>query len=162
MNTEGEPALPSWLEGSVLIGGPSRKGVQTLVSTQGLNPYATMGQLQAGGPGGILNPFLIAPVIGMTGRDPAFGSLQDYHGYGATARAGWPGFLERAGGSFVGGLAPAQLYAKTTEPYQGKLYSPKTYGHVGPVSVNDFLLQYLGIPIRHVNTAEARRERGLR
>jgi hypothetical protein len=156
---KGEPALPSWLTGAILLGKPS-KGVQALVSTQGINPYETIPQIASGGAGSVLNPFATAGVVGLTGRNPAFGNLEDYYGLGATNRSGWSGQLERGFGSLASGLAPARLYSQTTEPYQGKLYAPKTY-HAGPVPISDFWLQYFGIPLRHVRLAEAKRERGL-
>ena len=133
-----------------------------MISTQGINPYETINQTSTGGPGGLISPFLTPLIIGATGRDPTFGGLADYRGLGATKKQGWAGFFERAGGSAVSGLAPFRVAQQTTQPYQGKLYSPHTYGHVGPVSINDFLLQYMGLPIRHVNVAEARNQSGLK
>jgi hypothetical protein len=127
-----------------------------------VNPFETLNQVATGGAGSVLSPFATAGIVGMTGRDPSFGTQQDYYGLGKNSRGGWLGQLEQGAGAFAGGLAPARVYSQTTGPYQGKLYTPRTYGHVGPVSINDFLLQYLGIPIRHVNVQEAKHESGLK
>lgn len=158
---KGEPPLPDWLSGSILVGKP-HKGVQTLLSTQGINPYETINQIASGGAGSVLSPFANAAAVGLTGVDPTFGKLEPYHGLGANKRGGWSGQAEMAAGSLVSGLAPARLYTQTTQPYKGKLYAPRTYGHAGPLSINDFLLQYLGIPVRHVKLDVARQERGLK
>lgn len=149
----GEPALPSWLAGSQLVGKP-HNGVQSLISTQGLNPYETIPQTLQGGFGSLLNPYGAAGVTALTGANPTFGPGQDYFGFGANSRGGFPGQLELAGGSFVGNLPLSRLIAGETAPYSGKLYDPKTYRR-------NLLLQYLGLPLRDVKVQEAKRERGL-
>ena len=156
---KGDLPLPAWLRGSLQIG-KTEHGVATLLTTQGLNPYETINQLATGGAGSVLSPFATAGVVGLTGRDPTFGGLQDYYGLGANKRGGWSGQAEMGLGSLLSGLAPARLYSQSAN-YQGKLYAPHTYGHAGPVPINDFLLQYLGLPIRHVKVKQAKKERGL-
>ena len=150
-STKGEAPLPSWLAGAIRLGKPSG-GVQTVLSTSGINPYETIPQTLESGPGGMLNPLAQAAITGYTGNDPRFGPNIRYYGWGATDQAGVPGFAERFGGAFASGLAPSQLYVHTTEPPKSRAYAPKEYARAGPISVNDYLLQYLGLPLRHVRT----------
>jgi hypothetical protein len=159
--TDGEPPLPEWMRGALLVGRPAG-GTQTLLTTQGVNPFQTLTQLGTSGPGGLVSPPINSAVIGMTGRNPVFGGLQDYYGPGATQKGGWEGFAERFLGSSAAAFPPVSQGPQIVGgKYKGKLYHPHTY-HVGPLSVNDFLLQYMGIPIRHVQLNVARQESGLR
>lgn len=157
-----EPPLPSWMEGALLVGGPSH-GTQALLTTQGVNPYQTLTQLSQNGPGGLVSAPINSFVVGLTGREPTFGGLQDYYGPGATEKGGWEGFLQRYAGSFAAAFPPVSQgpNIKDTGNYEGKLYDPHEY-HAGPLSVNDFLLQYMGLPLRHVRLSEARQDRGLK
>jgi len=152
-NTDGETPLPSWLVGSIMLGKP-KAGTQSLISTQGINPYETLPQAAAGGFVGLANPLVGAGVIAAGGRNAAFGTLQDYYGPGATNRPGYPGQIERGAGALFGSLAPVRLLLGETQPYSGRLYDPKTYHR-------NLLLQYLGLPLRDVKVQEAKRERGL-
>lgn len=159
-NRDGEMLLPPWLGGSILLGGQSKAGTQTLISTAGLNPYETIPQIASGGIGSVITPVGSSLFIGATGVDPAFGARKDYYGLGATTDASWKGQGQEFLGSLLQNLAPFST-AEKAHDYKGKLYRPRNY-HAGPLTVNDFWLQYFGLPLRHVSTSEAQRERGLR
>jgi hypothetical protein len=144
--------LPSWLKGAIPLGA-EKNGVQGMLTTQGLNPYQTVTQLASENPAGVLNPFIGAGIIGATGVDPF--NMSTYYGPGANTQGGPGGFARRAGGSFLSGLAPVATAQKVAGKTPSTLYEPKTYGHLGPVPINDALLQYLGLPIRHVKKKAA-------
>jgi hypothetical protein len=144
--------LPSWLKGAIPLG-DEKNGVQGMLTTQGINPYQTVTQLADENPAGVLNPFIGAGIIGATGVDPF--NMSTYYGPGANTQSGPGGFVRRAGGSFFSGLAPVASAQKVAGTTPSTLYEPKTYGHLGPVPINDALLQYLGLPIRHVKKKAA-------
>jgi hypothetical protein len=145
--------LPSWLKGAIPLGA-EKNGVQGMLTTQGLNPYQTVTQLSQDNPLGVLNPMLGAAIIGGTGVDPFNGST--YYGPGSNSGHLDPASdAQRALGAFFSTLAPVATAQKVAGTTPSTLYEPKTYGHLGPVPINDALLQYLGLPIRHVKKKAA-------
>jgi hypothetical protein len=145
--------LPSWLKGAIPLG-PEEGGVQPMLTTMGLNPYETIPQLATQNPAGILAFPLQGAMVGATGVDPF--TQGSYRGIGASQGYDPVSVLRRGFGSMLEGQVPYRLYQQTVGTPPAYLYRPKTYGHVGPVAINDALLQYLGLPIRHVNKPVAR------
>jgi hypothetical protein len=95
-----------------------------------------------------------AAIIGGTGVDPFNGST--YYGPGSNSGHLDPASdAQRALGAFFSTLAPVATAQKVAGTTPSTLYEPKTYGHLGPVPINDALLQYLGLPIRHVKKKAA-------
>lgn len=148
--------LPSWLRGEIQLG-PVKGGVQPVLSTTGLNPYQTLTQLATENPIALTNPFIQAAGVGAFNTDPFLGGA--YRGWGASKGATLPDVLRRFLGSVAYESVPGRLGQQLTGPTHSTLYQPKTYGHVGPVPINDYLLQYLGLPLRHVKVAQAKAER---
>ena len=145
--------LPSWLKGAIPVG-PEKGGVQPMLTTMGLNPYETIPQLAEQNPAGILAFPLQAAATGVTGVDPF--TQGTYRGIGAGKGYSPIDVGRRALGSAIEAQMPFQLYGKVVGTPPSYLYQPKTYGHVGPVAINDALLQYLGLPIRHVKKGVAK------
>jgi hypothetical protein len=150
--TQDNQQLPSWLKGAIPIG-DEKNGVQTMLTTQGINPYQTVTQLAQENPAGVLNPIAGAGIIGVTGVDPFNGAT--YYGPGASNQFGPIADARRSLGAFFGGLSPVTTAEKVAGSTPSTLYQPKTYGHLGPVPINDALLAYLGLPIRHVRKKTA-------
>lgn len=147
--------LPSWLQGEIQLG-PAKGGVQPVLTTSGINPYQTLVQEVTSNPSSMLNPFAAAMMTGFTGKD-TFG--QDYKGWGSQVgpSPNLLGYLKRSGGAFAYDTVPGQLGLKLTgNAHNSKIYAPKTYGHLGPIPINDALLQYFGLPIRHVRVSQAK------
>jgi len=145
--------LPSWLKGAIPVG-PEVGGVQPMLTTMGLNPYETIPQLAQQNPAGSLAFGLQGLATGITGVDPF--TQGAYRGIGASKGYDPLSVLRRTAGATVEGLVPYRLYQQTVGKPPAYLYQPKTYGHVGPVAINDALLQYLGLPIRHVRKGVAK------
>jgi hypothetical protein len=145
--------LPSWLKGALQIGGVDKNGNQTMITTQGLNPYETIPQVATQNPISVFNPAIQALTVGAGGVDPF--TQGAYRGIGA-GKGNDPGtFFRRGAGSLFEGLVPTRLAQQTVGTPTSSLYAPHTYGHLGPVKLNDYLLSYLGLPIRHVNRKAA-------
>jgi len=131
--------LPSFLQGSVGLGrGP--QGTQALLSTQGLNPWATLGQLQRGSTSDIgslgLNPFLIGPMQAYAQ------AAQQQHT--PLPRLSPGALIGATGKQIVQGLPPGQLL---WPPKPSKLYPHRTR--------TDVLLGQLGFPRKFINPAVA-------
>lgn len=155
--------VPSWLKDAIRLG-PASHGVQTMLETGALNPFATFSQTAGTPLASNLNPLLGSLITGVSGRDPFTGS--SYYGPGATFGSTYPydpststsAQLSRFAGSIIGGLPQYQLY-QSQHPYKGGLYSPHNYAQVGPVHANDALLGFLGLPVKHVRLSKAKAEK---
>lgn len=148
--------LPSWLKGEIQLG-PVKGGVQPVLTTAGINPYQTLPQVATENPASLLNPFIGAGIAGVSNVDPFTGNT--YQGYGANSGFNPADVGRRTAGAFFSGLAPTRLGLQLTgNAHNSKIYAPKTYGHAGPVPINDALLQYLGLPIRHVRVRQAKED----
>jgi hypothetical protein len=145
--------VPSWLEGSIPLS-QEKGGKQTVLSTQSANPFSTIEQLgvdakslaagkpnlAVANPGGLLNPFLVAPLVGLYGVDPSFGGT--YRGPGEQH-----GAIGRAAGYLASSNPQYQLYQKQTGGIKSSLYSPEQL---------DYIWNYLGLPIKRVNVNAAK------
>lgn len=134
-NTYGQP-FPSYLQGAVPVG-PAKDGTAPVLTTGGLNPFATVPQLgEAAG--------YLAGVGGDEGRFQALGMLNPLVAAlvdERRGRAGIPGALESIGAQLpqarVLTAGPTRLYPKRSRRSE--------------------LLASAGVPIKQVSLAEARR-----
>lgn len=134
-------ALPSYLRGVIPIGKRGPDGTQTVLSTGGMNPYATIPQVTSGFNENVQNLGLNPLVIGLL---QAYGRAGQYGQDVSGARLA-SGF----GTSFLQGLPISQLVS----PYPpSTLYPKRGRKQTG--------LSYLGVPLKELNVPEANRRAG--
>jgi hypothetical protein len=160
-------AVPSYLQGAIALGAPGADG-QSLLATSAINPFATPVQMaqiiqslvpymhtDATGktqvtPFGTESPFgVLSPAAGALaaaeGKDLFYGG--DYKGMGAGR-----GPVAQGVGYFSG-LPEIRLAEQLglVGNYQSKLYDP----NASTGGVNNYIWNYLGLPVKQVNRSEA-------
>lgn len=148
-------ALPSFLQGAFSVG-PSIGGIQPLITTQGINPFATPVQLAKAAASPFTKGARASDSTGVLG--PAFQLYDYFQGVNPLTGGAYKGLGSsqgpalRALGGFTAGLPQARL-AQQLGLLQG--YQPsKTYANTH----RDDLLNYAGYPIRKVKMAQAAAE----
>jgi hypothetical protein len=158
--------LPSYLDAAIPLHRGDKAGEQSYLSTTALNPFQTIAQLTGTGeatfgPGGtgatnILSLASPAFALGfqVAGIDPFYGGQYKGTGSGhAVTRAAAFGF-SLPEGRLLQQLGIAQ-HIPGVKPYTSRLYDQRTYRIGGVPLWQDYLSNYLGLPIKRVVTAEA-------
>jgi len=143
-------ALPSYLQGAIPLGtGPM--GTERLLSTQSLNPWATLGQLSRGLTSDItslgIDPY-------MQGLMTSFAKIANAPNRAGGAQNVSPGALLGDMLSSIGLALPpvAQLFPKGPS----KLYPTRGVGgRLAPSRYENALLSWLGVPIKEADPAVA-------
>lgn len=177
-NADWNAATPGFMHGAIRIGN-EQDGIQRIVNTQGLNPLSTIADMAsltkglltdnpaqslAGGTAvGQLNPFArtLAQATLNKGNDFATGYPMMMPGQTLNQeqpRTLWPSWPGAALGGFIASTPQGVLYANAKaqgiNQAQGAGSVVSTSGvYRSPLS--DYLLTYLGLPLRNVDTAGA-------
>lgn len=148
---------PSYLQGAIVLG-PKSGGKQTMLATGSINPFATPiqlwnalngGQSGTGSPVELLNPYIQAGMTGVSQHDFFYGS--DYQGPGSAAPGPLRIPLSTLG--YFSGLPEPRLAQQLGwyGDYKSTLYDPNAH----TAGVNNYLLNYLGVPVKRVDLSEA-------
>ena len=168
--------VPEWMQGSMLVGA-EKDGMQRAITTQGLNPMSTLADmsliargafgdqpiqtLSGGATMGSLNPYLQSLAAGLNGGKELgtpYKMLMPGQVYTADDNKQWPGFIGSAVGGFLASTPENRLWV------QHKMASQNPGGIVSPSGVyqspwSDYLLSFMGYPVRNINMAKALQRR---
>lgn len=180
VNAEWNARTPSWMAGAVMVG-DEKDGMQRVVNTQPVNPLGTLADVAMLARGafaddptkslaaptafGQINPYAQTVLAAAFNQGKELGTpfpmlMPGQHLAQPSAdRQQWRGWPAAALGGFIASTPQATLYAQSqAAEANGGIVNP-TGVYQSPLS--DYLLSYLGYPVRNVNlqAAAARRQR---
>jgi hypothetical protein len=179
-NADFNVRVPDWLQGAIQIGG-EQGGVQRVVNTQGLNPLSTIADvamlargafsddptrsLAASSTFGQINPYAQSFLAAAFNQGKELGTPYpmlmpgQYLGQPDAQRHQWRGWIGTGLGGFIASTPQATLYAQRQAAAHNPNGNVSTGVYQSPL--RDYVLGYLGVPVRNVNlqAANARRAR---